>query len=30
MPLTIWGDDDRKKFPGKFYMGDFAVMEDIG
>jgi acetyl-CoA synthetase len=33
MPLTIWGDDERyvetywKKFPGKFYTGDFAVMD---
>jgi acetyl-CoA synthetase len=36
MPLTIWGDDERyvetywKKFSGKFYTGDFAVMENIG
>jgi acetyl-CoA synthetase len=33
MPLTIWGDDERyvetywKKFLGKFYTGDFAVMD---
>lgn len=36
MPLTIWGDDERyvetywKKFPGKFYTGDFAVMDEDG
>jgi len=36
MPLTIWGDDERyvetywKKFPGKFYTGDFAVIDEDG
>ncbi|NPA80653.1 MAG: acetate--CoA ligase [Thermotogae bacterium] len=36
MPLTIWGDDERyvktywQKFPGKFYTGDYAIMDDDG
>ncbi|MEO0139860.1 MAG: acetate--CoA ligase [candidate division WOR-3 bacterium] len=36
MPLSIWGDDKRyvetywEKFPGKFYTGDFAIMDNDG
>lgn len=36
MPLGIWGDDERyvktywDRFEGKFYTGDYAIMDDDG
>jgi len=36
MLMTVWGDDERyiktywEKFPGKFYTGDYAIMDEDG